>query len=237
MRAADGPMHTLRDPLFTYEICLPEDVRRPRFMLQRLDPRWLVELARTLSRDEENLRIITAMVQAATGRAASGPVLHERFAELVACGRLVLRELAPPDVYPLPDPYAAPSPLRGLAEGLPDEDSEARAWISLELVHAAGLPCERVELTVTTPSGRELHGRLDAHGRWHSEDVERGACAVRLLDHPVLQRMQRARARHVPPQHGDVVWRVGSERRLDLRATEHHRIVIVQAPEPYCPSA
>lgn len=231
-------MYTLRSPLFTYEVGHAADLRRPRTTLDRVELPRVLDLARTLCRDEANARTITALVHDATGRAASGPVLHERFAELVACGRLVLRELTAPDAYPLPDPYAeSPADLVELLSDDPTDEEPPRSWISLELVHAAGLSSERVELELTTASGRELHGRLDADGGWRCDDVDGGTCTIRLLDHPVLRRQRRARARHVPPQRGDVLWRVGSDPRLDLRSAQHHRIVIVQAPEPYCPSA
>lgn len=214
------------------------DFRRPRMTLHQPEFPRVLDLARSLCRDEANARTITALVQDATGRAASGPVLYERFAELVACGRLVLRELAPPDAYPLPDPYAeSPVPLAELMSHDVLDEEPPRRWISLELVHAAGLSSERVELELTTASGRELHGRLDADGCWRCDDVDRGTRTVRLLDHPVLRRPKRTMPPRLSPQRGDRLWRVGSEPRLHLRSAEHHRIVIVQAPEPYCPSA
>jgi hypothetical protein len=230
-------MYTLRDSLFTYEACLPADVRRPRLTPDRFDPQWVQDLARSLCHDEANLRIITELVLTATGRAAVGPVLHERFAELVTCGRLVLREVAAPDVYPLPDPYTEPRALAELAVDEPIDEADPKTWISLQLVHAAGLSTERLELEVTTSSGRELHGRLDARGHWRCDDIEGGTCSLRLLDHPVLHRRRRACTSQPPPQRHDILWPVGSERQLDLRAAEHHRIVIVQPPEPYCHSA
>lgn len=238
MRAPESrPMYTLRDCSCSYEVCPAADLRRPPTMPYGLDPQWVLDLARTLGRDEANLRVITELVESATGRAASGAVVYERFAELIVRGRLVLRERVSPQAYPLPDPYAEP-PMP-LAELVDEEaaDEAPRSWISLELVHAAGLSSERLELQVTTPSGRALHGRLDAEGRWRSEDVEGGTCTIELLDHPVLQRRKRALRARTLPQRGDLVWPVGSERRLELRAAEHHRIVIVQPPEPYCPSA
>lgn len=231
-------MYTLRDSLFTYEACLPADVRRPRMTPERFDPRWVQDLARLLCHDEANLRIIGELVHAATGRAAAGTVLHERFAELVACGRLLLREISAPDVYPLPDPHIEPRALAELAVDEPVEDAEAtRTWISLELVHAAGLSTERVELEVITASGRELHGRLDAAGHWRCDDVDGGPCSIRLLDHPVLHRRRHPRAAQPRPPRDHIRWRAGSDDRLDLRAAEHHRIVIVQPPALYCPSA
>src|SRR5690606_6199375 len=139
-------MYALRDSQFTYEICPAADIRRPRMMAHRSELPWVLDLARALCRDEANARIIAALVHDATGRDAVGSVLPERFAELVACGRLVLRELAPPDAYPLPDPYAEPP--ADLLELLPDEslhEEPPRSWISVELVHAAGLSSERVE--------------------------------------------------------------------------------------------
>jgi hypothetical protein len=231
-------MYTLRDSLFTYEACLPADVRRPRMTPERFDQQWVEDLARSLCHDEANLRIIAELVLTATGRAVSGPVLHERFAELVTCGRLLLRELAAPDAYPLPDPYREPLALADLAEDEPLEKAEApRTWISLELVHAAGLSTERVELEVITASGRELHGRLDADGRWRCDDVDGGSCSIRLLDHPVLHRRRHPRAAQPLPPRDQITWPAGSERRLDLPAAAHHRIVIVQPPALYCPSA
>lgn len=233
-------MPTLRDELFTYEACLPADVRRPRPSLERLDVQWIHDIARALARDEANLRTMAALVEAATGRVLEGPLVPERFAELVACGRVLLRELAAPDVYPLPDPRREQRALTELAREEPREREQAepaRTWISVELVHAAGLPTEQVELEVVTASGREVHGRLDAEGRWRCEAVEAGSCSVRLLDHPVLQRRRCAPVSLQRPQRGDLVWSAGSGRRLDLRTAEHHRIVIVQPARPYCPSA
>jgi len=229
-------MHLLRDSLFTFEACLPADVRRPRMAPERFDPQWVTDLARALCRDDANLRIITELVHAATGRATEGPALHERFAELVTCGRVLLRELAAPDVYPLPDPRRELEPLVELASDEMLEDTGSRTWISLELVHATGASTASLELEVITPSGRELHGKLDANGCWRCDDIEQGTCSMVLRDHPLLQRQRRA----WPYQRchpGDILWPVGSARRLDLRATEHHRIVIVRPAAPYCPSA
>lgn len=109
-------------------------------------------------------------------------------------------------------------------------------WISLELIHAAGSSTEHVEVEVTTASGRELYGRLDAAGRWRCDDIDAGTATVRLLDHPVLQRNTPARRPSVRPSPEDIAWRAGSDPRLQLRAAEHHRIIIVQPPEPYCAS-
>jgi hypothetical protein len=233
-------MHLLRDPLFTFEACLPAAVRRPRMSLERFDAQWTLDVVRSLGRDEANLRIISALVEEATGRTMEGRVLVERFAELVVCGRILLREAMPPDVYPLPDPSLEHRTLAELADEEPLEDVARRSWISLELLHAAGLSTARLEVEVTTPNGREVHGRLDANGRWRCDDVDAGSCSVRLLEHPVL-RLQRQR-RRAPlalqrPQRGDLVWPAGSEPRVQLRTAEHHRIVIVPPVVPYCPSA
>lgn len=229
----------LRDVLFTYEACLPADVRRPRLSLERLDGQWVHDLARSLARDEANRRTMAALVEDVTGREPVGALMPERFAELVVCGRLLLREVTSPDVYPLPDPCRDQRALAELAreEPLDERDQAARSWISVELVHAAGLATERVELELTTASGRELHGRLDAGGKWRSEDIEAGSCSVRLLDHPVLQRRRCAPVSLQRPQRGDLVWPAGSGRRLELRTAVHHRIVIVPPAIPYCPSA
>ncbi len=235
-------VHVLRDALFTYEACHPADVRRPRMSLERLDERWIGDLARALCREEGNRQIVAELVQEATGRAPEGAGLYERFAELVACGRLLLREAAAPDVYPLPDPRREQRTLAELADDEPqDDEPDPRTWISLELLHAAGRSTARVEVEVTTASGREVHGRLDAKGRWRCEDVDAGSCSVRLLDHPVLQ-VERRRRRHAPvslqrPERGDLVWPAGSKPTLELRTAEHHRIVIVPPVVPYCPSA
>lgn len=233
-------MYMLRDPLFTFEACLPADVRRPRMSLERFDTQWTLDVVRSLGRDEANLRILGALVEEATGRTLEGKVLIERFAELVVCGRILLREAMAPDVYPLPDPSLEHRPLSELADEELLDDAARRSWISLELLHAAGLSTARLEVEVTTANGRELHGRLDAKGRWRCDDVDAGSCSVRLLEHPVLQR-QRPR-RRAPltlqrPQRGDLVWPAGSEPRMELRTAEHHRIVIVPPVVPYCPSA
>jgi hypothetical protein len=235
-------MHVLRDPLFTYEACLPADVRRPRLTSERLDPHWVAGLARSLCRDEANLRIISELVQSATGREVEGAMLAERFAELVTCGRLLLRELAAADVYPLPDPRREQRALAELAVSEPTEEAPPRTWISLELVHAAGSSTARVELEVITASGRELHGRIDAGGRWRCDDIDGGTCSVRLLDHPVLQRRRISRfggargSLRRQRQRGEILLPVGSGLRLDLRAAEHHCIVIVPPVAPYGPS-
>jgi hypothetical protein len=234
-------MHMLRDALFTFEACLPADVRRPRMRLERFDAQWTLDVVRSLGRDEANLRILGALVEEATGRTLEGKVLTERFAELVVCGRILLREVEALDVYPLPDPRFEHRSLTELAEEELLDDAEApRSWISLELLHAAGLSTARLEVEVTTASGREVHGRLDAKGRWRCDDVEAGSCSVRLLEHPVLLRQRqrrRAQLSRQRPQRGDLVWPAGSEPRLELRAAEHHRIVIVPPVVPYCPSA
>ena len=221
-------MHLLRDALFTYEACLPADVRRPRMALERFDPHWVACLTRTLCREEANVRIITELIHSATGRTVEGVTLAERFAELVTCGRVLLREVAAPDSYPLPDPRSEQRELAELAEGEPIEEAPPRTWISLELVHATGSSTARVELEVITASGRELHGRLDAAGRWRCDDLEGGTCSVRLLDHPVLQRRRVSRLRGARAlgarkrQYGEILWPAGSGLRLDLRAAQHH---------------
>lgn len=233
-------MHMLRDPLFTFEACLPGDVRRPRARLERFDPQWTLDVVRSLCREEANRRIVATLVEEATGRAMEGSALTERFAELVVCGRILLREVEALDVYPLPDPSTEHRALVDLADEPLDDPRPRRTWISIELLHAAGLSTARLEVEVTTPSGREVHGRLDAKGRWRSEDVEAGSCSVRLLDHPVLQRQRQRRRSPLSlqrPQHGDLVWPAGSEPRVELRTAEHHRIVIVPPVIPYCPSA
>lgn len=231
-------LYTLRDPLGNYEVGLWADVRRPRLSVHRFDQRWIVSLARSLCGEDANERIIARLVEQSTGRAATGAVLHERFAELVAHGRLVFREVERPDAYPLPDPYAdSPMPLAELSPVDPVDDAPRRTWISVELVHAAELSTERVELEVTTASGREVHGRLDATGRWRSDDIDGGSCTVRIIAHPVLRRRSPAPGTRLHPGRGDITWRTGSEPCFDLRSAEHHRIVIVQPPEIYCPTA
>ena len=97
-------MYTLRDPSFTYQACNAADVRRPRTPHHSLDPRWVANLAQTMCRDDDNRRAITNLVRDAVGHVGDGPALYERFSELVVCGRIVLREVMPPDVYPLSDP-------------------------------------------------------------------------------------------------------------------------------------
>lgn len=233
-------MYMLRDPLFAFEACLPADLRRPRVRLDRFDPQWTLDVVRSLCRDEANRRIVGALVEEATGRTMEGAVLVERFAELVVCGRILLREVEALDAYPLPDPRSEHRALAELADEPLDDPRDRRTWISLELLHAAGLSTARVEVEVTTASGREVHGRLDARGRWRSDDVEAGSCTVRLLEHPVLQRQRRRRRSPLSlqrPQRGDLVWAAGSEPRMELRTAEHHRIVIMPPAIPYCPSA
>jgi len=151
--------------------------------------------------------------------------------EGLTAGRLVavrvgeaVRLMDAPQVRPLVDPHE------------PSVD-EVRSWISLELVHEAGLSVAGVELEVRTASGRELHGRLGADGRWRSDDVPRGSCTVRLFDHPVLQPRKRTSGARQPAGRDDVVWPVGSSRVLDLRTGAHHRILVVQPPKLYCLSA
>lgn len=134
------------------------------------------------------------------------------------------RLLDAPLVRPLVDPH---SPLV----------DDVRSWISLELVHEAGLSTAGVELEVSTADGRELHGRLGREGRWRSDDVPRGSCTVRLFDHPVLQPRKRATGSRQAPGREDVVWPVGSSRTLALRSGMHHRILVVQPPRIYCLSA
>ncbi len=231
-------MYILRGQDCSYQICNADDVRRPRSSPHRLDQRYLVGLARSLCSDEANHRLITELVHNAMGRAASSATLYERFALLVTRERLVLREISPPDAYPLPDPNRVqPISLAELSPDDPVDEPAPRTWISVELVHAAGLSTERVELEVTTPSGREIHGWLSADGTWRSDDVDGGTSTVRLLDHPTLRPKKRVLPCRARPERGDIVWPVGSERRLDLRSAQHHRIVIVQPPQPYCPTA
>lgn len=135
-----------------------------------------------------------------------------------------VRLMDAPHVRPLVDPHA------------PVVDY-VRSWISLELVHEAGLSTAGVELEVSTADGRELHGRLGRDGRWRSDDVPRGSCTVRLFDHPVLQPRKRASGSRQEPRRDEVVWPVGSHRTLALRTGVHHRILVVQPPRIYCLSA
>jgi hypothetical protein len=135
------------------------------------------------------------------------------------------RRLDAPTVQPLIDPAR------------PLVDDEQRTFLSLELVHEAGLSTAGVELEVSMASGRELHGRLDAGGRWRVDDVPRGSCTVKLYDHPVLQPRKRAAGLCTEPGRDDVVWPAGSHRMLSLRAGAHHRIVVVQPPRLYTLSA
>ncbi len=230
-------LYILRDLLGTYKVGLATDVRRPRLATQRFDQSWLVVLARSLCRDDSNKRIISSLVERSTGRVATGGPLHERFAELVVSGRLVLREAEVPDAYPLPDPYADVAvPLVELAVDEPVDDDPRSTWISLEVVHAADVSTERVELEITTANGRELHGRLDAKGRWRCDDVDAGRCTVNLLEHPALQRYHPTGRSRLHPSQSDIAWLAGSNLRLNLRSAAHHRIVIVQPPQGYCPS-
>lgn len=135
-----------------------------------------------------------------------------------------VRLMDAPVVRPLVDPHA------------PVVD-DVRSWISIELVHEAGLSTAGVALEVSTAGGRELHGRLGRDGRWRSDDVPRGSCTVRLFDHPVLQPRKRASGSRQEPGRDDVVWPVGSSRTLALRTGAHHRILVVQPPRIYCLSA
>lgn len=135
-----------------------------------------------------------------------------------------VRLMDAPQVRPLVDPH---SPVV----------DDTRSWISLELVHEAGLSTAGVELELSTADGRELHGRLGSDGRWRSDDVPRGSCTVRLFDHPVLQPRKRASGSRREPGRDDVVWPVGSSRTLALRTGAHHRILVVQPPRLYCLSA
>ena len=131
--AAPTMLYTLRDPLGTYEVGLAADMRRPRLSMQRFDQDWLVSLARSLCRDDANERIVAGLVERSTGRAATGTVLLERFAELVVHGRLVLREVAVPDAYPLPDPYAdPPMSLAEMPVNDPLDDGPPRTWPTSE---------------------------------------------------------------------------------------------------------
>lgn len=230
-------MYMLRDTLFTYEVCHAADIRRPRMMLDRPDHGRILDLAQALGRDDANLRVITELVRTATGRMATGPLVHERFADLVSCGRLVLREVFPADVYPLTDPYAqAPTPIAPLVPDEPEAEL-SQAWISIELVHVGGSSTANVELELTTAKGREINGRIDTKGRWRADAIDRGSCTIRLFDHPVLNKQEPSPPQQISVEADDVVWLAGSNEPLNLRLNQHHRVVIVQHPEPYCPSA
>jgi len=218
-------MYMLRDTLFTYEVCLAADIRRPRMMLDRPDYKRTLDLARALGRDDANLRVITELVRSAKGRGVSGAVVYERFADLVSCGRLVLREISAPDAYPLTDPYIeAPVPIDPFPA---DETDASQTWISIELVHAGGSSTANVELSLMASKGQEIDGRTGVDGHWRADGISRGSCTIHLLDHPVL-REQHPRT--------PIVWYAGSNGPLDLRPGEHHRIVIVQPPHPFCPT-
>jgi len=230
-------MHRLRDHLFTYEVCDAVDIRRPRLALDRPDYRRTLDLVRILGRDDANLRIITELVRSATGRTGSGAIVYERFADLVCCGRLVFREVSAPDAYPLTDPYAdRPEPI----DPFPVDESEDEAsetWISIELIHAGGLSTANVELSLVTSRGDEIDGRCDAEGRWRTDGISRGSCTIHLLDHPVLREQRPAFAAEISAEAEHIVWRANSNEPLELRPDQHHRIVIVQPPRRFCPTA
>jgi len=229
-------MYRLRDTLFTYEVCLAADIRRPRMTLDRPDYGLTLDLARALGREDANLRIMTDLVRSATGRTGSGAIVYERFADLVCCGRLVLREVLAPDVYPLTDPYAdRPEPIDPFPVN-EAEDEPSETWISIELVHAGGLSTANVELSLGTSKGHELDGRTDADGRWRIDGISRGSCAIQLFDHPVLREIHPVPPAKISVETNDIVWHAGSNEPLQLRPGEHHRIVIVQPPRPFCPT-
>jgi len=229
-------MYMLRDTLFTYEVCLAADMRRPRMMLDRPDYGRTLDLARTLGHDDANLRIMTDLVRSATGRTGSGVIVYERFADLVCCGRLVLREVSAPDAYPLTDPYAdRPEPIDPFPVN-ESEDEPSETWISIELVHAGRLSTANVELSLMTSKGHELDGRTDAEGRWRVDGISRGSCTIQLFDHPVLGEIHPPPPVEISVETNDIVWHAGSTEPLQLRPGEHHRVVIVQPLPPYCPT-
>lgn len=116
-------MHILRDSSSTYEIGRSADLRRPGLGLPTsVDRHSLARLIRSLCVEPDNVRVLAGLVEAETGRRTEGAVLCELAADLVACGRLIMRERSIPDAYPLPDPYAEPPmPLAELSWEEPEE--------------------------------------------------------------------------------------------------------------------
>jgi len=229
-------MYTLRDSHDTYEVWRAADVGGARPLTQWVHfERTVVDLARALCRDDGNRRIMAELVEEEIGRSSASSVLHEQFAELVVCGRLVLQQRGVPRVHPLPDP-SVERPMDLLPqEGELSQEAET-TWISVELVDAQGESTAALELELVAADGKEIQGRLDGDGRWRTSGLVRGSCSIRLHEHAVLGKRRR-RPLQARPGPGDVVWQVGSERCFELATARHHRIVIVPPPRPYCLSA
>lgn len=230
-------MYTLRDPICTYRAFVAGRLRRPAaFNLYGIDSWTARNLARTLGRNEANMRVMARLVDDVVGRPPPKGRALELFMDLVVSGRIVLREDLT-DAYPLADPVAQASmALAEIAGDHPSDDTPRRTWISLELVQETKPPVNRLALELTTASGRELHGRLDADGRWRCEDIDGGTCKLRLVDVVALREFKRTRNGHAVRRSEDILWSVGKQPHLPLRSAQHHRIIIVRPPVPYCPS-
>ncbi|MEX1365725.1 MAG: hypothetical protein AB1Z98_21535 [Nannocystaceae bacterium] len=133
------------------------------------------------------------------------------------------RPLDAPEIRPLIDPRD------------PTSDDPRPTWISVQVVHAAGLSTEGIEIHLSAADGREHYGRLGADGHWRSDAVPRGACTFTLLDHPTLRARPRIIGSGSVPD-GQDVWEVGKTRKLQLAAAAHHRVVVT-SPRQLCFSA
>ncbi len=153
------------------------------------------------------------------------PALAEAMVEALLAGTHVVirldgevRMLDEPRVTPLIDPSD------------PVVDGPRPTWISVEVVHTAGISTEGIELHLVTPEGRGIYGKLGVDGRWRSDAVTRGTCDFSLLDHEAL----RVRPRVVDSRavgEGETQWEVGKTRQLELASTAHHRVWIT-SPRP-----
>lgn len=226
-------MYRLQDSSHTYEACRAASLRRPREIPSYARGRQCRELARRLGREAANRRAIANLVWSELGRDVPPQSLTERFEDLLCSGRLVLRRLGDDHAYPLPDPYAETGTrLSALAVEESDATQTPESWLSLEVVHSGGLSTANVPLQVVTPSGREIHGTLDGNGRWRVDRIDRGSCSVRLLDHPCLREQAGETWAQSPPE-GATLWDRESKPVLSLRSANHHRILVVRAPERY----
>lgn len=187
-------MYVLRDAVHTYEIWDPYASRRMTATWYPLAPLDEIRsLAEHLARDEDNLRIMARLTTEHGGRAEDRARVAERFASLVGCGRLVLRE-APWCPYPLPDPRAL-EPAVGLCD-LADTDphheqreplrpiesaTEPEATIELVVTDDLGAPASDAQVEVRTPSGLGRTVTLDGEGRVRLDDLEHhGNCVLEL---------------------------------------------------------
>ncbi|MEM7152514.1 MAG: hypothetical protein AAF799_06720 [Myxococcota bacterium] len=117
--------------------------------------------------------------------------------------------------------------IRPLVEPTRPTEDEQRSWVSIEVIHAAGLDTAGIEVELDPASGAEVFGRLGEGGRWRADGIARGSCRLSLLDHAVLRARPRIMGDVGSVSDQELWWEAGTTRNLELSTAAHHRIRII----------